>query len=309
MVGVILTVLLGLVIVGIGDQRETGRENRCRNRLINLTLPTIQFEKSHRHYPGYAQTIEGEDRSWAFAILPQLYGNDFYDGYRDSSISEPMWQLAIFACPSVRPGEQLSAPAGNYVANTGLPDYQPTSPDDSPPDWLGNGVFYDLRERPFAGSFNTSSRLLTDAYVATGDGTGNTIMFSENLEARSCMLVGKSGYERQVGFVWSAAVDGDPPRPSPPDTLRINRGIGGDPKGESMNYARPSSNHPGIVNVSFCDGHIRTISHEIDYLVWCLLMTSRGRASRLPGRDAQGTAGPPAPAIFRVTPLDEKMIK
>jgi prepilin-type processing-associated H-X9-DG protein len=40
-------------------------------------------------------------------------------------------------------------------------------------------------------------------------------------------------------------------------------------------YARPSSAHPGGVNVMFCDNHYRFIAEDIPYHVFTQLMTPR----------------------------------
>ena len=43
------------------------------------------------------------------------------------------------------------------------------------------------------------------------------------------------------------------------------------------NYAaRPASNHPGGVIVTFVGGNTRFLREDIDYPVYCLLMTSDG---------------------------------
>ena len=47
--------------------------------------------------------------------------------------------------------------------------------------------------------------------------------------------------------------------------------------------ARPSSRHPGGVNVLFCDAHTQFLSQNIDYKVYCLLMSSDGPEVRPPG--------------------------
>jgi hypothetical protein len=41
-------------------------------------------------------------------------------------------------------------------------------------------------------------------------------------------------------------------------------------------HARPASNHPGVVVVTFCDGHTRKISETIDWLVYGRLMSAKG---------------------------------
>jgi prepilin-type processing-associated H-X9-DG protein len=40
--------------------------------------------------------------------------------------------------------------------------------------------------------------------------------------------------------------------------------------------ARPSSRHPSGVNSLFCDGHTRFLSQEMDYQVYCQIMSSDG---------------------------------
>ena len=50
----------------------------------------------------------------------------------------------------------------------------------------------------------------------------------------------------------------------------------------NLDYARPSSNHPGGVNACFCDGHLQFISNSIDYEVYKQLMSP----------DMQALAGP-----------------
>ena len=42
----------------------------------------------------------------------------------------------------------------------------------------------------------------------------------------------------------------------------------------SFNFARPSSNHLGSVNVAFCDGNVRSIDQSINYQVFVQLMTT-----------------------------------
>ena len=41
-------------------------------------------------------------------------------------------------------------------------------------------------------------------------------------------------------------------------------------------WAAPSSYHPGIVNMGFCDGHVQMISETIDRWVYVRLVTSGG---------------------------------
>jgi prepilin-type processing-associated H-X9-DG protein len=92
--------------------------------------------------------------------------------------------------------------------------------------------------------------------------------------------------------------------------MRINHQTGGDPDATSVWFARPSSNHPGVVNVAFCDEHVRPLSQDIDYRVWCQLMTPRDRETQLPGKLPAEPANRLDPAfphpLFHETPIDER---
>ncbi|HEY1602995.1 MAG TPA: DUF1559 domain-containing protein [Pirellulales bacterium] len=50
-----------------------------------------------------------------------------------------------------------------------------------------------------------------------------------------------------------------------------------------MNYCRPSSNHPGGVNMTFADGRTQYVNENIDYTVYASLMTPEGRKCNPPG--------------------------
>jgi prepilin-type processing-associated H-X9-DG protein len=168
---------------------------------------------------------------------------------------------------------------------------------DMPSDWADNGVFFDR----YTGDTRISEKgkraiqmvVMSAEVIARGDGLENTILLSENVDAGLYTDVD----EAKLGMVWfgTGNIDtrSDPPNHNPPDdAMRINRLIGmadagkqGDPalRRERITYARPSSYHPGGVNVIFCDGHGRFISQEIDYYVYCLLMSSNGKRVRVPG--------------------------
>lgn len=65
-----------------------------------------------------------------------------------------------------------------------------------------------------------------------------------------------------------------------------------------INYTiAPASNHPTGVNVSFCDGHTRFMSQDIDYTVFCLLMTPWGQMCNTPGMPAGALDAPGAGSV------------
>ena len=115
------------------------------------------------------------------------------------------------------------------------------------------------------------------------DGLSNTLMLAENVNA------GISGTWSNPSplnctFIYpieSSAVNrtnfSDPPLPSvysgmPNDNLHGGEGI-----------PTPSSNHPGVVNFMLADGSTRTISENIDRVVYIRLVTPAGTKRRWPG--------------------------
>jgi prepilin-type processing-associated H-X9-DG protein len=65
-----------------------------------------------------------------------------------------------------------------------------------------------------------------------------------------------------------------------PDVQSINgRGTSAD----RFDRARPSSNHTGGVNVAFCDGRAQFVRQDMDYRIYCALMTPNGGMAVEPG--------------------------
>jgi prepilin-type processing-associated H-X9-DG protein len=128
-------------------------------------------------------------------------------------------------------------------------------------------------------------------------------MLSENIQAGNYI----AGYaptnpadqyafvtERLAGFVWDQISQKVPNHTNPTDGHRINA----DKDGKNINnntdyfYARPSSRHPGGVNVAMCGGEMLFLREDIDYWVYEQLMTSNGPKSLM----QVDTANPTNPA-------------
>jgi prepilin-type processing-associated H-X9-DG protein len=90
-------------------------------------------------------------------------------------------------------------------------------------------------------------------------------MLSENLQAGNWATDGAD--ETKVGMVWW------PDDPSPAGA-HINEEK--DTKTPTKYHARPSSNHPGGVVATFCDGRVEFISEDIDYDVYRRMMAPNG---------------------------------
>src|SRR5258708_7024338 len=89
---------------------------------------------------------------------------------------------------------------------------------------------------------------------------------------------------------------------------------------QAMYVSRPSRIHPAGVNVTMCDGHVRFLSQDINYQIYCLLMTPDGPNCNTPayvtGPDPAGAGASPLGTFYypsgtnsylyqRNTPLDD----
>jgi hypothetical protein len=72
----------------------------------------------------------------------------------------------------------------------------------------------------------------------------------------------------------------------PRESLKINVDAG-DGQGTSYDFARPSSKHPGGVNMAFAAGNVLFVKDTISYFVYVKLMTSAD--NRAATRGAGGT--------------------
>lgn len=177
-----------------------------------------------------------------------------------------------------------------------------------------NGVFFNRYDREHYRSRKTDTGPQTRIRDLV-DGTSNTLMYSENVNSRPL------GYLRHrptppplpkairmdpfdsyfakeqhyvFGFVWHHV---DPTLTGGSATVPLPFRINGerdipqkwDYPPEQINrvhwtaaFARPSSNHAGGVNMSFCDGTTKFIADSLDYRVYQALMTPHGRKSDVP---------------------------
>ncbi|HVW02539.1 MAG TPA: DUF1559 domain-containing protein, partial [Planctomycetaceae bacterium] len=117
-----------------------------------------------------------------------------------------------------------------------------------------------------------------------GDGTGQTILMTENLNSGNLntYVDGKIGGlvdPRAFGFGLDIAdlglsKDLEPGALSPnfQKYWKINSN-----RGTSVGrFPVPSSLHPGVVNMAFCDGSAKTVADTIDPRIYVALLTPRG---------------------------------
>jgi prepilin-type N-terminal cleavage/methylation domain-containing protein/prepilin-type processing-associated H-X9-DG protein len=222
-------------------------------------------------------------------------------------------QLAILLCPS-NPSTGTATDPLSYAVNSGsaFTSVDNLPGNTSPISDVNSGVFFNQAATDSAmGASATNYNPTTTAtpgpkvsmdFISTNDGTTYTIMLSENLQAGNWASdptdTGptndqnhKNPYQsdfqvRQntaiVWFITGALNNADviPPTYAP---MKINAQAKNAPSplaynamgGDGLAYSRPSSSHPGGVNVMFCDNHYRFIAEDIQYHVYTQLMTPR----------------------------------
>ena len=213
--------------------------------------------------------------------------------------------LGAFTCP-VDPIDFSQAGGLSYVANCGhmqTDDWTGASStvhSRSRIDWNGDSTITDADRRltTAAGVFwpdDGGTRMTLD-YIATGDGQSQTIMLSENVQAGKYYHSGTV----QVGFGMAITESGSAipatglfnytPGTDPP-TLQLLAVPLNVPPSATNNSAkpnvnrtaaegaapRPSSYHPGVFVVGYCDGHAVPLSENMDLDAYARLLTSNGQ--------------------------------
>ncbi len=277
---------------------------------------------------------------WTVTLLPLLDQSSLFERLLISNESFPspnktsdlaQTSLAVFNCPD----DPESDVAGNnsYVANGGYITWPFWGKDNdlptaSPVEGIGHqlgryawsfagdheqatfatGVFWREANSDSSGAPKPPKKMTLD-FIARGDGQSNTLMLSENLNARAYVSPGVGGWASQAtsdlafllpgvqssasNFEFNTIVTNPAGIgsifkqiglllrsnasefrfDSSTEAARINANVNAATDGASP---RPSSQHPGGVNVIFCDGHGQALSQGISDIVYAGLVSSNG---------------------------------
>jgi len=265
LVAAAMVVLILLVFVPwLVQSRTESRKAMCEHRLRRITIATVLYHFYNQQLPYYRSQSQGAwkdlpAQSWGASILPRLARSEGHFP-QDGLPPDARRRIPELVCPDRPFDEADSGPQLSYVINCGQPDENPPLP--LPPDGLASGISFDGLPR------EPERRLhLSLGQIEVMDGTGYTLLASENLDAGS--LTDSS--EARIGFLWTPSLAANRPAKS----LRIEpinsrRGEGdGTPR-----FARPSSLHGAGVNIAYLSGRLRWIDEKIDEIVWMRMMTS-----------------------------------
>jgi prepilin-type N-terminal cleavage/methylation domain-containing protein/prepilin-type processing-associated H-X9-DG protein len=273
----IIGTLMGLLLPAVQSAREAGRRNTCSNHLNQLGKAVLQYDSQKQAVPGWknpspnpANTVSGTFAyapSWPVMLLPFIERRDIYQVYESVAVvsgsSAPQATqafISIFACPTA-PVDSTNQPFIAYAGNVGS-----AASATSVAQRKADGVMQD----------NTVSRTNLDA-ISAADGTVNTLLFSE-----------RNGSHLTSQAFWSVVVNSTLASPSAlVSNLTSNAHpafgflVSGSTATKFINNSvdssglLPSSNHPGGVVATFCDGHTRFLNDNISGPVYGQLLTTR----------------------------------
>jgi prepilin-type N-terminal cleavage/methylation domain-containing protein/prepilin-type processing-associated H-X9-DG protein len=270
----IIGMLAALLSPAVQSAREAARRSQCINNLKQLTLGILQHESRSLSFPGCVNnlkidrayttgmppnqvTVTTIDVSWMVLLLPTLEREDLYKNWQDpASGRQATAPLREACCPSDPPGtvRSIDSPL-SYVVNCGS-DLPSDDPAQVPWNTREFGVFFNQSSGPILGTTKSQTSM---AYLRAHDGSGNTLMMSENIRIPGMDRSWASTNMGAAGFNWAIGVN-------PNSQYQINQF-------RDSSYPRPSSYHPGGVVASFCDGHQQFLHEQIDYLTYEHLMT------------------------------------
>jgi prepilin-type N-terminal cleavage/methylation domain-containing protein/prepilin-type processing-associated H-X9-DG protein len=330
----IIGTLVGLLLPAVQSAREAGRRTQCQNSLSQLGLATLTREGSTKDLPGYINKLgitgtQFQARApWIVTLLPYIDQQQLFDKWNNGTIdpNQSYPSLPMATCASNPPAIPAD-PNMTYVCNAGWRDNWNNGENTTDPrrsyENIANGLFFDRTRLadltmtpapawPTGGDARDDDPpapklSMTIDYLQTkGDGTSNTMMYSESLATlywayRPDEYGTTEDASFHFGFNWVTPAD-----IATNPLLRIN-GVKASPNygriADMQNNLtlpttdtetpRPgilSSYHPGGVNVAYADKHVSLLSDQIDPFVFAQLMTSNHKLS-----DLQGDATQPPP--------------
>lgn len=301
----IIGTLVALLLPAVQAAREAARRAQCTNRQKQLALALTQYASSRKSYPGFVNSLGDDDKrvSWVVMIFPYMEQNTVYDLWQAADFtSASNWPnqrvtIAPLICPSENPLEEAAI---SYGVNCGAMLHDDgDSNNDSDNAEREQGVFhnhYDPLQDPVAGSPGQvkKTKVGPDYIGSPGDGTSTTLLLTENVQLttweaptlgwdrtgmypdNSHCLSGRpfddtkqhaQTPKQYLGVCWYT---------NPSSIHQINRNKDFEPASEgeiTVDYARPASQHPGIVLAAFCDGRVDTLADNIEYHVLRQLFT------------------------------------
>ena len=303
----IIGMLMAMVLPAVQQAIEMARANTCRNNMKQLGYAMLSLAEQRGEFPGYVNRVgqpsSDDDETtikmatWVVKLMPHMGRNAAWDLWNSGLPMDDMQITFIdnLVCPSDHP-EGLRLAQLSYVVNCGRQDSNSRLSRDQ----KANGIFHN-HYRSTTNENRIPTTKVTTAYIETADGVTNTMMISENIQAKNWTVqdpefpgqYDANGYndshkmEKHVGFIWHASVPSirDPRRSdgySAQMTINGLKDLISEAEPNENRYARPSCHHGGGVNVVMCDSSAHFVRESIDYEVLRQLMTPYHKKSDAP---------------------------
>jgi len=283
----IIAILIGLLLPAVQKVREAASRMKCQNNMKQWALAAHNYESSYGEFP-YAAKINPRTPwpvlLWPFAELTTLsnaydYTVDFRDGPTNTVNNTLNGIMAVttplYYCPSDRPGalwkgDQFWRARGNYALNWG-PVRQPNTGNPAPTSFSPFG-YIDFATR-------TLPRICKMGMIS--DGSSNTMMMSEQIihpvdtarDIRGDML----NDDQQCGRFMTLDL------PNTGTDELFNPWCVSTPllpcTTSATGKVSARSKHTRGVNVSMCDGSVRTVPNSITLQAWQAASTMNGAES------------------------------
>lgn len=342
----IIATLVSLVAPAVQSARSAARRLECQNNLKQLAMATTNFAGSQNGQVPLLVAPHGTSGtpavaiyySWIVDLFPYLDSSALYrtiDSFnstvantRPFAPTNPVPVMRALTCPIDLANASQNGGL-SYVANVG---YMTTANFSQDVDYplnnpaLGVGGTHRGGAIGWAAGFNISICHSTGVFwradggprttlhfISEADGTSQTYLFSENLNANKWFTTAATYQATTVGAIpygpnigtgdmgfgipaqGSTAVTGAPlpafgtaARPLDLGTWTVpaNAWLNANATSAALGTPRPSSNHSGIVNMAFCDGRVEQLSVSMSSRVYASQMTTNGqRLGQTPSND------------------------
>ena len=256
----IIGVLVALLLPAVQAAREAARRAECQNNLKQLGIGVTTYHDTLRSFPSGRNTTDQFGVSWAFRLLPFVEQQAIHDAHKatfrvdaDENALSMRSPVSTYFCPSRRspardrnfdnndtpPRVTNAAAGGDFAANAGT---------------YYNYRVADRLDRTQARAIFTFSKI--QARQVT-DGLSKTFAIGERHVPPPDPTV-----PPEMVHYWQgdcAFLAADTPRGIFADTQRGLANGGSDPDNEKY-----GSEHTGITQFVFLDGHVDALSNDTD---------------------------------------------
>ena len=265
----IISTLVAMLMPAVQSARETARRCQCQNNLKQMGLALQMYEEAIKRLPPGRNGTDQKALAWSFYILPFMEENIIYKSHVDSATADDpantttmRTPIAIYACPTRRspaadrnfdnddnpPLVLGAASLGDYAANAGA-QYD-TGMVTGEPD---SAQVFGQYNAATAGPMFSGSRI---GLNSASDGLSKTIAIGERHippVPPATLPIMQNYFQDDTAFL-----SGDQPR------TVLAGALGGIATGPiDTGTAKFGSNHLGVTQFVYLDGHVATLSDYI----------------------------------------------